>query len=282
MKRTIVALAVAFTTCGACAPVARAIEYRLEAGLAAYRWTEHLSYGTPKEQGPILVFGGYVSGFPSIAAPALTVRGDVQVFLGRVNYDTYAQNLSNPALITPSSTHSGYVGVRYGGDVGWRFDAGRVAMEPFLGAAYRWWWRYVESDGGAQGYPEVYNTVYGRIGLRGEYALASGMALRGAASIDPLLWAQEQIDLTDFAYIDSGSLVEGQRVTVKNGLRPGWTIEMGIRQGNLDVTGYWQAVRLDESNIVTCYDSVNPAVRRRCLQPESHQDVIGLKVGFAF
>src|SRR3990167_6308076 len=35
MKRTIVTLAVAFTAGGACAPVAHAIEYRLEAGLAA-------------------------------------------------------------------------------------------------------------------------------------------------------------------------------------------------------------------------------------------------------
>jgi len=281
MKRTIVALAVAFTVSSACAPVAHAIEYRLEAGLAAYQWTEHLSYGTPKEQGPIFVFGGYVSGFPSIAAPALTLRGDVQVFLGRVNYDTFAQNLSNPSLIVPSSTHSDYVGVRYGGDVGRRFEAGRAAMEPFLGVAYRWWWRYVESDGGAQGYPELYNTVYGRVGLRGEYALAGGMALRGAASLDPLLWAQERIDQTDLVLQDSvGALVPGNRLTVHNGRRTGWTIEAGVRAPTVDVTAYWQAVRFGESNWVGCFRGATPA--RNCFQPRSEQDVFGVKVGVAF
>jgi hypothetical protein len=264
---------------------ARAVEYRLDATVAAYRWVEDLGSIEVKESGPVLQLGGYVSGYPYISgspsgsAAVMTLRGDLRVLVGRVEFDTYNQDLSTGAL-APVTTHTTYLGITPEGSIGLRQGVESGYLEPFIGLGYRWWWRDI---GGDTGYPEYYNLIYGRLGLRTEHGLGGTLKFHTTFSVDPVLWARETIDLTESAYIDSGgALVQGQRFTVENGLRPGWTVEVGIRQGMVDLTGYWQAVRLDESNSVTCYDSVDPAARRSCFQPESHQDIFGLRVGLAF
>ena len=78
-----------------------AVEYRLEGSVAAYRWVEDLgSRNNVKEFGPVLQLGGYVSGFPyisgspSASAAALTLRGDVRLLVGRVEFDTFNQGFS--------------------------------------------------------------------------------------------------------------------------------------------------------------------------------------------
>ena len=264
-----------------------AVEYRLEGSVAAYRWVEDLgSRDDVKEFGPVLQLGGYVSGFPYISgspsAAALTLRGDVRLLVGRVEFDTFNQDLLT-GVLTPAKTHTSYIGFTQEGSVGLRQGGEGGYLEPFLGLGYRWWWRDVGSD---TGYPEYYRLIYGRIGMRTEHGLSQTLKFRTTFSIDPLLWAREQIDLTDFAYLDDrfapAVLVEGQRVTVRNGRRSGWTLEAGLRQGSLDVAGYWHAVRLKESNRVICYDSVQPLARRECWQPHSNQDIFGLRVGVAF
>ncbi len=257
---------------------AMAMEYRLEGSVAAYHWVEDLGSLEVEETGPVLQFGGYVSGFPSTSIPALTLRGDFRLLVGQVEFDTFDQDLISGTL-TPVTTDTTYLGTTQEGALGLRETFEKGFLETFVGLGYRWWWRDI---GGATGYPEYYQQIYGRVGLRIEHDLGDTLKFRSTVSIDPLLWARETIDLTDIAYIDSGSLVEGQQVTVENGLNPGWTFEIGLRQGTIDLTGYWQAVRLDVSNAVTCFDSTNPAVRQSCFQPESHQDIFGLRLGLAF
>lgn len=262
-----------------------AMEYRLEGSVAQYRWVEDLGISgisDPEELGPVFQLGGYASGFPSESLPALTLRGDVRLLVGRVQYDTYNQDLNNPGLLFPITTHTSYIGSTQEGTVGLRQGIEGGYLETFVGLGYRWWWRDL---GGDTGYPEYYRVIYGRVGLRTEHGLGRTMKFRAVFSVDPMLWARETIDFSGSSFNDPafGNVpVVGQRFTVENGLRPGWTIEMGIRQTNIDVTGYWQAVRLDESDLAVGYDSSTPAARRFFRQPESRQDILGLRLGVAF
>lgn len=256
-----------------------AVEYRLEGDVAAYRWVEDLGSIEVKESGPVFQFGGYVSAAPSKSAAAMTLRGDLRVLVGQVDYEGFNQDLSTGAL-TPATTDTTYLGITPEVSVGLRQGVESGYLEPFVGLGYRWWWRDI---GGNTGYPEYYNLIYSRLGLRMEHEIAGNLKFHSTFSVDPVLWARETIDLTESAFLDSGgALVQGQRFTVKNGLRPGWTIEVGLQQARVNLTGYWQAVRIDESNSVRCYDSVNPASRRSCFQPKSQQDIFGLRVGLSF
>ncbi|MFZ5863800.1 MAG: hypothetical protein ACOYXR_13280 [Nitrospirota bacterium] len=267
---------------------AYAIEYGLEGSAAAYRWVEDFGGLRPEEFGPVVELGGYVSGMPyrlggsPESATSLTLRGDVRLLLGRVNYDTFETDL-NTNVTTPVSTTTTYVGATYEGSVGARGVRNIGYLEPFIGLGFRWWLRDV---GGASGYPEVYRQIYGRVGVRTEHALGDKLKFRSTFSVDPVLWSREEVDLSGIAFMDTdfspAVLVEGQRFTVKNGLKPGWTVEAGIRQGQLDITGFWRAVRLGESNRVICMESAQPQARRGCLQPESDQDVFGVRFGVAF
>ncbi len=258
-----------------------AVEYRLEGSIAQYRWVEDFAPEDIEERGPVVQLGGYVSGFPSAVNPALTLRGDVRMLLGRVTFETFDQDLNTGAL-TPVTTHTSYLGFTQEGSMGLRGATERGGhLEPFIGLGYRWWWRDI---GGATGYVEYYRLIYGRIGLRTEHKLDDNSKFRMTLSIDPLLWARERIDLSRFSYIDSNSglPLQGREVSVRNGLRPGWTIEMGLGRGNVDLTGYWHALRLAQSNDVVCFTSINPSVRGLCHQPPSFQDIFGLRLGVAF
>ena len=82
-----------------------------------------------------------------------------------------------------------------------------------------------------------------------------------------MIWAREEIE-------DFGS----ETLRVRNGTRPGWTVEAGIRAGTAEVGLYWQATRFGQSNFVAC--PVPPYFR--CAQPKSHQDIVGLKIGTRF
>lgn len=243
---------------------ARAVEYRLDAALAVYRWVEDVAPIYPEELGPMVLLGGFVSGSPSKAAPELTLRGDVRLMLGRVNYDTAL--ISDPT--TPVNTQTTYAGMIQEGTVGWRKARGSWRVEPFLGVAYRWWLRQIKSSGNVEGYPEWYYTIVGRLGLRLDQTASAGWRLYGVFSADPLLWATEVIDLTN---------ATGEALYVENGLNIGWTLELGLRQRQADVGVFWQAVRLGESNVVSCSISTSG-----CLQPKSEQDIIGVKLGVTF
>jgi hypothetical protein len=264
MRKPLVALVGILVVIGWTPQLARAVEYRFDATLAAYRWVEDVAPTYPTEAGPMLLLGGYLSGVPAPAIPEMVLRGDVRLMLGWVNYETAL--ISDPS--TPVSTHTAYTGMTYEGSVGWRTVSGNVRAEPFLGVAYRWWLRQIASNGSVQGYPEWYYTIVGRLGLRLEQASAEAWRLYGVLSADPLLWATEVIDLTDST---------GERLTVENGLKMGWTLELGLRGNKVDVGLFWQAVRLGESNIVACsFSSLG------CLQPKSDQDIMGVKAAMMF
>lgn len=264
MTRHLAALGATLVAIGLTSQPARALEARFDTALAAYRWEEHIPpYRSPKESGPVVLLGGFISGSPSGTAPALTLRGDLRAMLGRVNYDTSL--ISSPT--TSVNTRTTYVGLTHEGSVGWRMEGSRASVEPFLGLAYRLWLRYIESNSSVTGYSEWYYTVYERIGLRWAYRLRERAGLYGVFSVDPMIWAREEIE--DFV---------PETLRVRNGTRPGWTLEAGVRGGTADVGLYWQATRLGRSNLVACPIPPNFL----CGQPESDQDIIGVRIGTRF
>jgi hypothetical protein len=214
--------------------------------------------------GPVVLLGGFVSGSPSASAPPLTLRGDVRILVGRVNYDT--STIGPPSI--PVKTHTTYLGFTQEGTVGWRVDGPALRVEPFAGVAYRWWLRMIESTGSVSGYPELYRVLVSRVGFRFEQLGAAGWRVYGVGSVDPVLWARETIDLSD---------ITGEKVRVRNGKKPGWTLEVGLREATADVALFWQALRFGKSNVVPC--SPPGSI---CWQPQSDQDIVGLKVGVSF
>ena len=181
---------------------------------------------------------------------------------------TFAQSLSTSPVLTPLSTHTVYLGFNYEGSVGLRSAPGPALIEPFIGLGLRWWERYIESANSVSGYQETYSTLYNRVGIRWQLASDERHAFHSTVSIDPMLWAREQIDW---------SRLSGETLTVKNGLRPGWTVEFGARGPTMDGTVYWRVTRFGESNKVPCLGG-----GARCFQPASKQDIIGLNVAFVF
>lgn len=239
-------------------------DYRVEASLAAYQWVEATEPIAVEESGLMVTVGGWVSGSPTVQQPAIRLRGEVEFFTGWVGFDTAFLTAPDVGV----STHTLYFGSRQEGSMGWRFGSSHSSIEPFVGIGLRSWLRSIQSNSTVQGYPEFYRTVYTRLGLRGAHVL-HGKGVYGVASVDPLIWARETIDLTETIY--------NETLKVRNGKQVGWTLEVGLQFLTLDLGLYWRATRLGESNIVSCNVSASG-----CLQPRSDQDLIGLKVGWVF
>ena len=264
LKKAALVLTMGFALGGMSVWDARAIEYQAKVGAAMYSWQEQIGGLTPKELGPALTLGGYIKGFPSSANPGLSLRSDAEMFLAHVNYDTY-ESFTN----APVTLHTNYLGLTYEASAGWRSSDSPNAIEPFIGYGLRWWLRSIQSSDTVSGYPEQYTIIYNRIGLRGGREIRGHTVLHGSVSLDPMLFAREQVDFTSFP--------SGDTFTVKNGLRPGWTVELGMRGETVDGTISWRATRFGPSNTVSCLQGT-----AQCHQPESRQDMIGLTLGIFF
>ena len=235
------------------------IDLAISGGVAYYTWKENTSVGTPKESGAIWTIDGSIGAAPFEKLPDLRLHGDAQLFFGRVGYDTFIQGTG-----TPVNTDTDYFGLKFEGGAGWRITYRETSVEPFLGLAYRIWWRDILTTSVATGYLEWYRTLYGRIGIQAKHTLKKGITLYTTFSLDPMLWAEEKVYL-------------GETLTFENGRQAGWEIEGGARWNHLEATGYWQATRFGESNVV-----ISPGCPNGCIQPKSDQDIIGFKVGYLF
>jgi hypothetical protein len=243
---------------------ALAIEYGVDGSVAAYQWVEDIGSFKTKEFGPVVHLGGFLSGAPVATAPNLRVRGQIRLMVGHVNYDTAL--ISSPG--TKVTTHSSYIGLGEEASLGWRVEQPRGAVEPFVGLGYRWWVRSIASNSSVSGYPEHYQMIYARLGLRGGATLPGQVGPYVVFSVDPVLAAREEIDLSD---------TTGEILRVHNGKRAGWTIEGGLHKQWGEVGLFWQAVRFGESNTVPCSLSLFG-----CLQPKSDQDIFGVRAAILF
>lgn len=246
-----------------------AVETGVDATLAFYRWEEYTPPGggidpiDPLETGPMVLIGGWLRGAPSKTHAPLRLRGDIRLLAGDVNYDTAL--LAAPTV--PRSTRSTYFGSIQEASIGWRVQRAGGVFEPFAGLAYRWWLRSIESNSTVTGYDEWYQLLVLKIGARGELLMSDRNALYVEFSGDPVLWAKESID----------GLAPSEVLQVENGKRLGWTVETGFRTRSFNVGLYWQAVRLGESS-VDCISGTTSCF----VQPQSDQDIVGLRFGGSF
>lgn len=231
-----------------------AIDVSVGSGFMYYTWEEHLSGGNVKETGYLPTLHGYVAGAPLKEVSELRLRFDVQGFVGQVDYDTKTQ------VGTPVQTDSDYWGIKASGSAGWRLTSGQSYVKPFIGLAYSFWKRDIESTNIAIGYPEYYNILYSKVGIQTSITFEHANTIQLTFSADPMLWTREEVD-----YPGAG------KVVVTNGRRLGWTLEGVMTWWQLEAKAYWQAVRLGTSNVVSGLQ-----------QPKSDQDMIGFQLGYLF
>ena len=214
-----------------------------------------------RESGPLFSLGG-VAGF--VADSSLTIRGKGELFGGQVGYRGETQ----PPDPQPISTDVVYFGTREELDLGYRFT-GLGRFEPFAGLGHRWWLRGVQDTttaGGSavEGYTELWQTVYGRLGVRGESPLRSGgVAFAEGGAKYP------------FYTGNSVEFATGGTTTFYPGAAWSGFAEAGIRGDSFELALTYEGFRFSPS----------PQKRvqgTRYLQPESSSDIFGVSLGWSF
>lgn len=245
---------------------AKAVKIHTEVGVASYSWKEFIAAEILKESGAIGTLSGFWTSTPRHIPPPWVLRSQMEVFLGRVNYQT--GTIESDGSFKPSMTRTRYLGVDAAADLGRIFRSDPRILEPFLGLGSRLWVRDILSTEVALGYPEYYQTLYGRAGVRVTIPLNGNRTVELTGVLEPMLWARETVDL---------SHVSAETLDLRNGRENGWMLQLksGWYGGHLSV--YWKAVRLGRSNAVSCEGGLS-----LCVQPRSHQDVVGFRVGFPF
>ena len=231
--------------------------------LASFSWTEEQGgQRLLKESGPVFAGGG-VAGLVVAAperGPLLVVRGMGELWGGDVDYDGQTTG-SDPNPPLPVHTNTVYFGVRGEGEFGARFPlAPSVSLEPFAGVGYRWWRRDI-SGGGVV---EEWQSFYARAGLAAAYAMGGDMRafLRTGA-------------LYPFHNRNSASTSLFGDVTVDPHGEWSAFAEAGVRYGRFQPSLFYEGWRFSKSPSVGVGTS-------SVFQPDSAEDVVGLRLGWAF
>jgi hypothetical protein len=262
MKRYFVQLVMFFIVFRAATSFAAAAgeldELAVDLSLATFSWTEDVEGSRVlKESGPIFT-GGVVAGLVVAApenGPLCILRGRGELFGGSVDYDGQTVG-SNPA---PVHTDTVYFGARGEGEVGVRFLPSQVtSLEPFAGVGYRWWRRDI-SRGGVL---EVWQSIYARAGLNAKHELRDGMRIFARAGALYPFYNRNEASTTGF-----GDL------TVKPGGDWSAFAEAGMHYGRFRPSVFYEGFRF----------TMSPQVGvRRVFQPDSSEDVVGLRLGWVF
>lgn len=192
----------------------------------------------------------------------ITVTPRVEIFGGTVDYDgATIPTPTKPSVPVKSKTD--YFGGKLEGDIGYNFGPSQgVSVEPFGGLGFRGWSRDIRdstaTDGSSvKGYREDWFTFYLRFGVRGNIAL----------STDAKIFAEAGIKFP--VYNENYASIIG--VTFNPGNEPSPFAEAGVKIHSLKVSGYYDSMRFSKSDVVSGY-----------LQPESHADMYGVRIGYSF
>jgi hypothetical protein len=232
-----------------------------------------------KESGPLFSQGllaGFLYPLNTSSSLALRVRGEF--FGGIVNYDgeTIEQvpvNNGETLEQVPLKTEVNYLGTRQELDLGYRYAALSLHLEPFAGLGYRWWLRGLQNTTlatgeAASGYTESWRTGYLRLGARGVYRPDSGASLFAEAGAKYPFYTANSADP-----FGTGS----------NTFRPGglWSgfAETGVSYRHLRFAFSYEGFRFSQSPAVLV---VHKGLRDLLLQPDSSSDIFGLNIGWSF
>lgn len=228
-----------------------------------FTWKENDGGRQILREGGALVAIGAVAGY--LTDSSFTLRGKGELFGGEVVYHGETQ----PPIPEPIRTDVVYFGTRGELDAGYRAGSARAHLEPFVGVGHRWWLRDIHdaqtADGGAaSGYTEIWQTVYGRAGLRGKVVAATECAIVAEAGVKYPFYTGNSIE-----FAGSG------RTTFHPGARWSAFAATGFSYRNVRLTMNYEGFRFSESP----YKLVQNTNYR---QPESSSDIFGVNLGWAF
>lgn len=252
-------------------------EWYLYPSLQYFTWEEFSNGGRLlKESGVLAGFGAavHINLLRTESAGDLTLRGRGELFGGVADYDGQTTGGGPGLEELPVKTGTDYFGAKQEADVGWRFPAAPVNMEPFAGLGYRWWLRSIRNSSThdnsgnlvrVQGYDEWWQTVYARLGVRGSHPVSGELRIFAEGGAKYPLYSRNEADFPGV-----GTVI----------LEPGgaWSgfAEAGFRYRSFRQSFYYEGFRFSQS----------PAVRVRkgvgLLQPKSDSDIFGITVGWAF
>jgi hypothetical protein len=203
--------------------------------------------------------------FPFGSPSALAFRGKGEIFGGIVDYQGETQ-APNPV---PVNTEVNYVGIRQDLDLGYRYTADSWFLEPFAGLGYRWWFRGLQDASSAtgqavSGYTEYWQTGYLRLGGRGRYRNASGVALFAEGGAKYPFYTGNSVD-----FVGSGV------TTFRPQGRWSGFAETGVSYRHVKLALSYEGFRFSASPVVQ-------VGTQRFLQPESSSDIFALNLGWAF
>ncbi|MBI5419683.1 MAG: hypothetical protein HZA60_06320 [Deltaproteobacteria bacterium] len=230
----------------------------------SFKWKEFDDGGNRllKESGPR--YGVGYSG--SLIRDRAFFRPRAEYFRGTVDYDGQTQSG------TPVQTDTGYWGLKIEGDAGGIIPlANWISVEPFGGLGYSYWVRDIKSTGQAIGYKEYWDSVYLRLGLRGEGGPESSPSLK-AFGVIGVKWPFSNTNTADLPGIG--------KVKLEPGHDPSLFAETGIRYRFLSAAFFYDSMRFSKSAEV-----IIPVSQTQTLvvfQPKSTADIFGVNLGLVF
>jgi len=247
-------------------------EFSAYHSLSSFNWKEY-SEGREllEEQGAIFALGAAVTtDLLKTEAGYLTLRGNAELFGGKVSYDGQTQ----PPNSLPVKTDVIYFGSREEMSLGWSLPVSSVLVEPFAGIGHRWWLRDLQdsaatSGSGAtvpvHGYTEDWQTVYSKLGVDIDYVLNERWQL---------FW--EFGGKYPFYNTNTLQIVDLGDVTIRPEGRWSYFGEIGARYKKFRMGFFYDSYRTGESSAVRI--SSTTAI----MQPQSKEDVFGARFSWCF
>lgn len=215
-----------------------------------------------KESGALFSIGA-VAGYLTNSSFILTGRGEL--FGGEVGYSGETQ----PPDEKPVRTDVAYFGTRGELDAGYRVGSAQFRVAPFVGIGHRWWLRDLQdttsTDGGAvSGYTEMWQTIYGRTGVRGELAPSAQLTIVAEGGAKYPFYTGNSVDF-------AGSGV----TTFRPGARWSAFAETGLAYRSVRLTMNYEGFRFSQSPWKRVGDT-------NYFQPRSSSDIFGASLGWTF
>jgi hypothetical protein len=219
-----------------------------------------------EESGPLGGVGAAAS--IDLYNKALILKGKADIFGGLINYDGQTQGG------TPITTDTDYIGSRLEADAGWRINFERASLEPFAGLGYKWWRRHIQdtttpSGQPVSGYPEIWQTVYVKAGVRGDVVFNQETRFFYEAGEKYPFYTSNEADFPGVG-----------KTTVEPKGDPAAFAELGIRYKWFRPSIFYEGYHWSASDRVLVTD--NAGTRFFLSQPESESYIIGFNLGIAF
>lgn len=222
--------------------------------IQSFTWTEFMGGSQLLEESGTRYGVGFSS--KSVMANAATTKFKIEMFTGSVDYDGQTQAGS------PLKTETDYLGIKLEGDFGKKIMQSEMSsFEPFAGLGFKWWSRELQGTGG---YEEIWTSLYGRLGIRGDRTFSGQTKLFGEIGISIPFYNRNEVDLSAYGLGE---------FTLEPKSQAGGFAEIGFKLDRAKISVFYEGMRFAESD---------PDSTGTLIQPESEEDIFGINFGAAF